>query len=158
MVHLDATRDPATYERCYWSVDRLHPNERGHRLIACRFHALLAAAGFPVGPGPGPEPSSPPPTRLAEVSWMATKGTAWLLRRSRDLMPALVGLALREWLGRSKGAACPRPGDAERDDIQREPVNLKTLSRLSGNLRLIRGLPSAHLKVRNRFSNRNERT
>ena len=84
-VHLDAARDPATYERCYRSVDRLHPNERGHRLIACRFHALLAAAGLTVGPGPDPEPSSPPPTRLAEVGWLATKGTAWLVRRSRDL-------------------------------------------------------------------------
>src|SRR5580700_5533649 len=94
-VHLDAARDPATYERRYWSVDRLHPNERGHRLVACRFHALLAAADFPVGPGPDPEPSSPPPTRLAEFGWMATKGTTWLIRRSRDLVPALVGLAIR---------------------------------------------------------------
>jgi hypothetical protein len=72
-VHLDVACDPATYERRYWSVDRLHPNERGHRLIACRFHALLGASGFPVGPGPDPEPSSRPPTRLAEVHWMATK-------------------------------------------------------------------------------------
>jgi lysophospholipase L1-like esterase len=98
-VHLDAARDPATYERRLWSVDRLHPNERGHRLIACRFHSLLAASGFPVGPGPDPEPSSPPPTRLAEFAWMATKGTAWLLRRSTDLVPALTVLAVREWLG-----------------------------------------------------------
>jgi hypothetical protein len=157
-VHLDATRDPATYERCYWSVDRLHPNERGHRLIACRFHALLAAAGLPVGPGPDPEPSSPPPTRLAEVRWMATKGTAWLVRRSRDLVPALAGLALREWLEGGKGRAAPGPGDAERGDIQRERVNLKALSRLSGNLRLTNGLPSARFKVQNRFSTRNERT
>jgi lysophospholipase L1-like esterase len=97
-VHLDAACDPATYERRYWSVDRLHPNERGHRLIACRFHALLTASGYPVGPGPDPEPSSPPPTRLAEFAWMATKGTAWLVRRSRDLVPALLGLAVREWL------------------------------------------------------------
>ena len=97
-LHLDAARDPATYERRYWSVDRLHPNERGHRLIACRFHSLLAASGYPVGPGPDPEPSSPPPTRLAEFGWMATKGTAWLIRRSRDLVPALVALAVREWL------------------------------------------------------------
>src|SRR5690349_19716250 len=123
-VHLDAARDPATYERCYWSVDRLHPNERGHRLIACRFHALLAAAGFPVGPGPDPEPSSPPPTRLAEVGWMATKGTAWLVRRSRDLLPALAGLALREWLHGSEGRDAPRPETAERDDTERERVNL----------------------------------
>ena len=56
-VHLDTARDPATYERRYWSVDRLHPNERGHRLIACRFHALLAAAEFPVA-GPGPDPGA----------------------------------------------------------------------------------------------------
>ena len=97
-VHLDAARDPATYERRYWSVDRLHPNERGHRLIACHFHALLAAAGYPVGDGPNPEPSSPSPTRRAEFGWMATKGTAWLFRRSRDLVPALAALAVREWL------------------------------------------------------------
>jgi lysophospholipase L1-like esterase len=110
-VHLDAARDPATYERRYWSVDRLHPNERGHRLVACRFHALLAAANFPVGPGPDPEPSSPPPTRRAEMGWMATKGTAWLVRRSRDLVPALVGLAVRECLG--LGREEPEPESTE---------------------------------------------
>jgi lysophospholipase L1-like esterase len=102
-LHLDAARDPATYERRYWSVDRLHPNERGHRLMACRFHSLLADAGYPVGEGPDPEPSSPPPTRLAEVAWMATKGTAWLFRRSRDLVPALAALAVREWLTADNG-------------------------------------------------------
>ena len=149
-VHLDAARDPATYERRYWSVDRLHPNERGHRLIACRFHALLAASGYPVGPGPDPEPSSPPPTRLAEAAWMATKGTAWLVRRSRDLVPALVGLAVREWLA---GESAP-----EDDGAGREPVNLNALSRPSGNLQLNRWLPLAPLKVRNRLSKRNERT
>ena len=156
-LHLDVARDPATYERRYWSVDRLHPNERGHRLIACRFHALLAASGYPVGPGPDPEPSSPPPTRLAEAGWMATKGTAWLVRRSRDLVPALVGLAVREWLA---GADAPeedgRDG-AGQDGAGREPVNLNVLSRPSGNLQLYRGLPLAPLKVRSRLSDRNER-
>jgi lysophospholipase L1-like esterase len=97
-LHMDAARDQATYDRRYWSVDRLHPNERGHRLIACRFHGLLAESGYPVGPGPDPEPSSPPPTRLAEFAWLATKGTAWLIRRSRDMVPALLALAVREVL------------------------------------------------------------
>jgi len=96
-LHMDVASVPTAYERRYWSVDRLHPNERGHRLIACQFHDLLAASGFPLGPGPDPEPSSPPPSRLAEIAWMATKGTAWLLRRSTDLVPALVSLAVREW-------------------------------------------------------------
>ena len=153
-VHLDAARDPATYERRYWSVDRLHPNERGHRLIACRFHALLAGAGYPVGPGPDPEPSSPPPTRLAEAGWMATKGTAWLVRRSRDLVPVLVGLAVREWL---TDADESEEDGAGRDGAGREPVNLNVLSGPSGNLQLYRWLPLAPLKVRNRLSERNER-
>jgi lysophospholipase L1-like esterase len=101
-LHFDAASDPAAYERRNWSVDRLHPNERGHRLIAGRFHALLAASGFPVGPAPDPEPTSPPPTRLAEIGWMATKGTAWVLRRSTDLVPALLALAIRERLTADK--------------------------------------------------------
>jgi lysophospholipase L1-like esterase len=157
-VHLDAARDPATYERRYWSVDRLHPNERGHRLIACRFHALLAASGYPVGPGPDPEPSSPPPTRLAEAGWMATKGTAWLVRRSRDLVPALAGLAVREWLSSGLDGADQDFSDQRRsgrdhegrDGAGRESVNLNVLSRPSGNLQLNGGLPLAALKVRNR--------
>src|SRR6202012_2718805 len=138
-VHLDVARDPATYERRYWSVDRLHPNERGHRLIACRFHALLGASGFPVGPGPDPEPSSPPPTRLAEVHWMATKGTAWLVRRSRDLVPALVGLAVREWLGLGREEPEPESTGSENTESENmalERVNLNVLSKPSGNLRL----------------------
>ncbi len=182
-VHLDAARDPATYERRYWSVDRLHPNERGHRLIACRFHALLASSGCPVGSGPDPEPSSPPPTRLAEAGWMATKGTAWLFRRSRDLVPALVGLAVREWLagegapelageGAPEEDSAGRDGagrdgagrdgagrdGAGRDGAGREPVNLNVLSKPSGNLELNRRLPLAPLKVQNRLSGCNERT
>jgi len=164
-VHLDVARDPATYERRYWSVDRLHPNERGHRLIACRFHALLGASGYPIGPGPDPEPSSPPPTRLAEMHWMATKGTAWLVRRSRDLVPALVGLAVREWLGpgleepepetteaETTEPKYPEPENTEPENTAAERVNLNVLSKPSGNLQLYECLPSARLKVRNRFS------
>ena len=33
----DAAGDPETYDPRMWSVDRLHPSERGHRLIAGRF-------------------------------------------------------------------------------------------------------------------------
>jgi len=39
----DAASDPETYDRRMWSVDRMHPSERGHRLIAGRFHDRLAA-------------------------------------------------------------------------------------------------------------------
>ena len=96
-LHFDAASDTCVYDPAMWAVDRLHPSERGHRLIACRFHDLLAVAGLPAGTRPDPEPSSPPPTRLAEFGWMATKGTAGVLRRSIDLVPGLLAMAIREW-------------------------------------------------------------
>ena len=99
-LHFDAARDSQVYERCMWSVDRLHPSERGHRLIACRFHDQLAAHGHPVGPRPSTEPTSPPPTRRDELTWMATKGAKWVLRRCTDLLPYLVAMAVREYFRR----------------------------------------------------------
>jgi lysophospholipase L1-like esterase len=98
-LHFDAAGTAAAYDSQMWAVDRLHPNERGHRLIARSFHGLLAGAGQPVGAAPAAEPVNPPPSRLAEVTWMATKGTAWVLRRSTDLVPYLLALALREVCG-----------------------------------------------------------
>jgi len=114
-LHYDAAGDPATHDPAMWAVDRLHPSERGHRLIACRFHDQLAAAGLPTGPRPDPEPSSPPPTRLAEFGWLATKGTAWVVRRSTDLVPALLAMAIKErWSGAD-------PASATREHAATEP-------------------------------------
>jgi len=97
-LHFDAPADLAAYNRRMWSADRLHPSERGHRYIAGRFHDQLAAGGHRLGPRPGTEPTSPPPTRLDTAAWMATKGTAWVLRRCTDLVPYLLVMALRECL------------------------------------------------------------
>jgi lysophospholipase L1-like esterase len=119
-LHFDAAGTPETYERRMWAVDRLHPNERGHRLIARSFHSLLAAAGHPVGPPPDPEPANPPPSRLAELAWMATKGTAWVVCRSTDLVPHLLAMAAAEMLGSARRRSrvfgepreqAPQPGD-----------------------------------------------
>jgi lysophospholipase L1-like esterase len=109
-VHFDAASDGATYERRMWSVDRLHPSERGHRLIACRFHDQLAAAGHPVGPRPASEPTSPPPARGDELLWMATKGTAWVLRRCTDLVPYLLAMAAKEWWSSMRARSAGQPG------------------------------------------------
>jgi len=84
--------------RTTWPVDRLHPNERGHRLIACRFWDRLAAAGLAEAGRPGAEPTGPAPTRRDDALWMATMGTRWVLRRSADLIPYLLFMAAREAL------------------------------------------------------------
>jgi hypothetical protein len=59
-----------------------------------------------MGPRPESEPSSPPPTRRAKAGWMATKGTAWVIKRSTDLVPYLLLMGIRElW-----ATADPEPG------------------------------------------------
>ena len=99
-LHFDAAAEAAAYDRRMWSADRLHPRERGHRYIAGCFHDRLAAHGQLVGARPAAEPTSPPPTRYDTAAWMATKGTAWVLRRTTDLLPYLLFMALREcWPG-----------------------------------------------------------
>ena len=112
-LHFDAAGDAEVFNPQMWAVDRLHPSERGHRLIARRFHALLAAAGHPVGAPPGSEPLNQPPSRAEQLAWMATKGTAWVARRSTDLVPSLLAMAYAEW--RSGGEASDLPASPEPD-------------------------------------------
>ncbi|MGW2560811.1 SGNH/GDSL hydrolase family protein [Streptomyces sp. NPDC001514] len=99
-VHLHIADATWVEDRTMWSADRLHPGERGHRMIARRFHELLAAEGLALGTAPGAEPEQPAPSRAAKVLWLATAGTAWVARRCTDLLPQLVGLAgaeVRHW-------------------------------------------------------------
>lgn len=95
-VHLDLARHPAIYDPRMWGVDRIHPSERGHRLLAGLFADSLAAHGMPLRSRPDPRPSNPPPSAWSQVYWMATKGTGWVWRRSRDLLPGLTRLVLAE--------------------------------------------------------------
>jgi hypothetical protein len=116
-LHFDAASCAETYEPSMWAVDRLHPSERGHRYIARRFHALLAEAGFRLAPPPGAEPVNPPPSRLAEVTWMATKGTAWVMRRSTGLVPNLLAMAVAEW---RTSRVDPLPVEGRREPVEQE--------------------------------------
>ncbi|WP_370410731.1 SGNH/GDSL hydrolase family protein [Streptomyces fradiae] len=95
-VHLHLAAPGWTEDRALWSADRLHPGERGHRAVAAAFHRLLTERGLALGPAPSPEPEQPPPTRTDAVLWLATAGTAWLVRRCGDLLPQLLGLAAAE--------------------------------------------------------------
>jgi len=121
-LHFDVTAEAVAYDRRMWSADRLHPSERGHRYIAGYFHDRLAAHGQLVGPRPAAEPTSPPPTRYHTAAWMATKGTAWVLRRSTDLLPYLLLMALREcWPGPGP-APQPSPPTAQAAATEQGPA------------------------------------
>ncbi|MFE7299830.1 SGNH/GDSL hydrolase family protein [Streptomyces sp. NPDC057579] len=95
-VHVHLADHPWVADRATWSVDRLHPSERGHRLLARGFHTALAARGLAGGPPPPLTLDGPPPTRAGSLVWMATRGTRWVADRCTDLLPGLLALAVRE--------------------------------------------------------------
>ncbi len=85
---LDLELLPGAYDLTAWSVDRLHPSELGHRMLATGFTERLAEAGFAV-PRPvsltcagGVEPSA-----AGHVGWLVLKGVPWVWRRGREFLP-----------------------------------------------------------------------
>ncbi|MFE1443737.1 SGNH/GDSL hydrolase family protein [Streptomyces sp. NPDC058739] len=104
-VHLHASDGGWLTDRALWSADRLHPGERGHRQIALRFHELLAETGLADGKPPEAEPEFAAPTRAASLLWLATAGTAWVVRRCTDLLPQLLRLAADETRHRVRGTS-----------------------------------------------------
>lgn len=88
---LDLDLLPGGYEPTAWAIDRLHPSELGHRMLAAGLAALLADAGFAV-----PRPVSllcgggREVTAMHRAAWLVFKGVPWLVRRGRDLGPVIV--------------------------------------------------------------------
>ena len=107
-VRLDLDRCPEILDRGCWSVDRLHPSERGHRALARAYATLLADRGFRVR-----EPSLEPAGGLAR-SWrrdaarVMVEGGPWVGRRARDLGP----LAARALWSTAVRSAGPSAGQA----------------------------------------------
>ncbi|WAL63127.1 SGNH/GDSL hydrolase family protein [Amycolatopsis cynarae] len=85
---LDLAAVPGAYELSAWSVDRLHPSELGHRLLARGLTEVLARRGIELV-----EPVSlvcsggVRPRTVDHLAWLVVKGIPWLWRRGRDLVP-----------------------------------------------------------------------
>ena len=85
---VDLGQLPGIYSPEAWAIDRLHPSELGHRMLARAIATRLAEAGAVV-PGEvsldcaGGRVAS----RAAHWAWLVFKGVPWLCRRGRDLVP-----------------------------------------------------------------------
>lgn len=90
-VHvLDLAAVPALLVRRAWAVDRLHPGEAAHALVAAAAARVLSTAGLPVGvPAPQPLPARAP--GAVRATWWASRhGGPWLAAHAREvLVPAL---------------------------------------------------------------------
>jgi len=85
-IRLDLGSTRQAYRRECWSVDRMHPSELGHRMLARRFALLLNEAGLEFSP-PSPACSGDRPSRRDDLRWLVTEGAPWIGRRARDLGP-----------------------------------------------------------------------
>ena len=106
-LQVDLARHPGAYDREFWSIDRLHPSELGHRALAHEFASLLEQYGLKFEP-PALELDGDPATRIGELRLLAIEGIPWLARRIRDLGPAMGRSALHAAHRRSP---LPRAGD-----------------------------------------------
>jgi lysophospholipase L1-like esterase len=87
-IRVDLSGHPGVYDREFWSIDRLHPSELGHRALAHEFAALLREHGI-LFDGPSLELDGPTPNRLDNLLWMLAEGAPWIARRIRDLSPVV---------------------------------------------------------------------
>nr|WP_243770277.1 SGNH/GDSL hydrolase family protein [Amycolatopsis acidicola] len=85
---LDLDALPGAYDLASWSVDRLHPSELGHRMLADGLTTALAGHGVLVAEPVSLECSGGiRPRTIDHVGWLVLKGLPWLWRRGRDLLP-----------------------------------------------------------------------
>lgn len=95
-VRLDLVGRPEVRTRAFWSVDRLHPSELGHRSLARQFGTMLADQGMVLTPTTLVPDGGVASSRWSDLRWMVTEGAPWFARRARDLGPWAVRLAAAE--------------------------------------------------------------
>jgi len=108
-VRLDLAARPEVLDRSCWSVDRLHPSERGHRALARAYAELLAERGFHVDPPPLECSGGLPRTWRRDMSWVVTEGGPWMGRRARELGPLAARAAYTGARRRYERATEPTP-------------------------------------------------
>jgi len=82
------------YAKNKWHVDRMHPSRHGHQFIADNFAHLLRMRGFEVDPVIFTFKNNR--SRKDSIIWMLKNGTPWFLKRSVDLLPAILLLSIYE--------------------------------------------------------------
>lgn len=108
------------YERDKWHVDRMHPSKHGHQFIAQEFAHLLRQRGFHIG-----EVVIDPinnRNRKDSIKWMLRNGTPWFLKRSVDLLPAILLLSITELINMAKNKNAAEPADIYFPDFTKKEI------------------------------------
>jgi lysophospholipase L1-like esterase len=93
-IFLETRSLETIYTRDKWHVDRMHPSRHGHQFIADNFAHLLRMRGFEVDAVKFTRANNR--SRKDSIIWMLKNGTPWFLKRSVDLLPAILLLSIYE--------------------------------------------------------------
>jgi lysophospholipase L1-like esterase len=100
---IDLDTLPGAYDLAAWSVDRLHPSELGHRMLARAFADELALAGCVLEAPVSLECAGGRAVAAWQhVAWLVLKGIPWLWRRGSDLVPYAFAVVFRTAVGDSR--------------------------------------------------------
>jgi lysophospholipase L1-like esterase len=94
-IFLETRTLPGIYDLKKWHVDRMHPSKNGHEFIADSFAHLLRKRGFEVNSVEMSAINNR--NRKDSILWMLRNGTPWFLKRSVDLLPAVILLITYEF-------------------------------------------------------------
>lgn len=99
---VDLADRPELADRTVWSLDRLHPTETGHRLLAAEVADLLRADGLAVGPVPRvPGPGDRGTGHAGHLLWLLRDGGPWFAGQQVRAVRALAA-ARRLQAGRER--------------------------------------------------------
>ena len=98
-LRVDLAQTPEVWMREFWSVDRLHPSELGHRALARSFALQLDEGGLVCALPTIERDGGYEPSWRSDLTWMVTEGVPWFGRRARDLGPWAARMAVTEARG-----------------------------------------------------------
>jgi lysophospholipase L1-like esterase len=94
-IILIKTREiPDVHNLRNWHIDRMHPGERGHKILAREVAIQLQRRGWSLTiPEEGEVLKKEKPV---QIKWLIANGVPWFLKRSVDLLPVVLVLAIIE--------------------------------------------------------------
>jgi lysophospholipase L1-like esterase len=118
-IRIDMADYPEVYRRDFWSVDRLHPGELGHRRLARAFADELHHRGLRIDVPPALDCAGQVPSKWADAVWMVREGVPWLGRRAGDLTPWAARMALSQLRPATTASAVVSASASANAEVQR---------------------------------------
>ena len=115
------------YQREKWHVDRMHPSKLGHQFIADNFAHLLRMRGFEIGQVQFSVSNNR--SRKDSIIWMLKNGTPWFLKRSLDLLPAILFLSISELMHIARFGRNSESAEVFFPEFAPQPISQKHLQK-----------------------------